>query len=66
MAQFRRCMNCGESFELEHSFVDYICDFCYEQLYEEFSECSDCGAQFHQDQSLHQLTCSDFANNPCL
>ena len=45
MAQFRRCMNCGESFELEHSFVDYICDFCYEQLYEEFSECSDCGAR---------------------
>lgn len=46
---FRNCMNCGDSFEPEHSFLDHICDFCNEQLYEKLSECSECGAQFHQE-----------------
>ncbi len=65
------CMNCGDSFEPEHSRSDHVCDFCNppKQPIDEnvdLLECSDCGAEFYPTESEHQFTCSDCANNPYL
>lgn len=27
-----QCANCGDSFDLDHSFSAYICDFCHLQI----------------------------------
>lgn len=53
------CMNCGDSFDPEHSHVDNVCDFCIPNNEEDLKQCSVCGSEFFTNELDHFSTCTD-------
>lgn len=60
------CMNCGDSFDPEHSHMDYVCDFCIStnEDHPTLQEYIDCGVEHYS--SDNKSACTDCLNNPYL
>ncbi len=66
---FEKCSRCGIDRPVDFLDSKNVCEFCkppMQQIHEDLSECSDCGAEFYLTESEHEFTCSDCANNPYL